>query len=119
MKKTNTLAAALVLLLITISACHHGYRTRTVRVSDGNASLKIEYCGDVDFNEDETGIISIEPEGYVKYRNNNKRFIAECDEDGDISYKIYDGSRRLDYNDEAAKDIIASAVKEIAEHYDR
>lgn len=120
MKKINTLAAALVLLLLTAASCHnHGYRTRTVRMNDDNASLKIEYCGEIDFNEDETGITAIEPEGYVKYRNNNKRFIAECDEDGDITYKIYNGSHRLNNNDDEARDIMASAVKEIAEHYDR
>jgi hypothetical protein len=119
MKKNNMLAAALVFLLITITACHYGYRTRTVRVSNDNTSLKIEYCGHVDFNEDETGIISLDPEGYVKYRNNNKRFIAVCDEDGNITYKIYDGGRRLNYNDGEAQNIMASAVKEIAEHYNR
>ncbi len=120
MKKTNSLAAVLVLLLISTAACyHHNYRTRTVRMNDGNRSLKIEYCGEIDFTTDERGIEAIEPEGYVIYRDNSKRFIAESDEDGDITYKIYEGGKRLHNNDDGAREIMASAVKEIAEHYDR
>ena len=120
MKKTTTLVTVLVLLLLsTVSCYHHGYRTRTVRVNNNDNDLKIEYCGDIDFNDDETAITSIEPEGYVKFRSNSKRFIVESDEDGDITYKIYKNGRRLNYNDDEAREIITAAVREIADHYDR
>jgi hypothetical protein len=119
MKKRNSILL-LSLLVILLSACHHhGHRIRTVRVNNNNETMKIEYCGNVSFNDDETAIEALSPDGYIKYRCNNKRFIVECDEDGDIEYSIYKGSRQLDNDDEDAKEIVNTAIKDIADHYNR
>ncbi len=120
MKKRNPFLTAILLTLLISTACHfhHGNR-RTVRVNNGNTSLKIEYCGEVFFNADETAIEEISPDGYVKYKRNGRRFIAESDEDGNISYKLYNGNNYLNYNDDNAKEFITDAVKEIAEHCKR
>lgn len=119
MKKRNFIPF-LGLLVFILSACyHHGYRTRTVRVNNDNESMKIEYCGNVSFNDDETAIEAISPEGYIKYRSNNKRIIIECDEDGDIAYSIYKGNHHLNNDDADAKEIVNAAIKDIADHYNR
>ena len=120
MKKRNPFITIILLLLLLSTACHYNnYRTRTVRVSNDNMSLKIEYCGEVIFNEDETAIEEIEPKGYVKYKKNDRRFVAESDDEGNITCKIYDGNRRLNYNDDNSKEFIVTAIREIARHYDR
>jgi len=117
MKKRNPFITVMLFVLLLSTACHfNNYRTRTVRVNNDNTSLKIEYCGDIVFNQDETAIQEIEPEGYVKYRRDDKRFIAESDEDGNITYRLYNGKKRLKFDDDNAKDFIANAIKEIAEH---
>ena len=120
MKKRNPFVTVLLLVLLISSACHfHRYSTRTVSVNDENSSLKIEYCGHVIFNDNETAIKEIEPNGYVRYKKDDKLFVAKCNEEGIISYKLRDGNIRLNYNDAGAREFIAAAVREIAGHYDR
>lgn len=120
MKKNSPFLTPLLFILLFSTACHfNSYRTRTVKVNDESVQLKIEYCGEITFSDDETAIEAIEPEGYVKYRRNDLRFIAESDEDGNITYKVYDNGRRLNHNDDNARALMADAVREIATHYDR
>ena len=120
MKKRNSFVTALLLLIIISMACNYqNQRTRTVKINNEDISVKIEYCGDIIFNDDETAIEEISPDGYVKYKKNGKRFIAESDEDGNISYKLYDGNMDLNYHDAEAREFIERTVREIAEHYDR
>lgn len=120
MKKRSPFLTSILLTLLISTACHfHNGHKRTVRVNNDNTTLKIEYCGEVFFNEDETAIEEISPDGYVKYKRNGKRFIAESDEDGNISYKLYNGDRYVNYTDDNAKEFIADAVREIAAHYNR
>lgn len=119
MKKRNSILL-LILAVFIFSACHHhGYRTRTVRVNNDNQSLKIEYCGNVSFNDDETAIETLSPDGYIKYKSNNNRIVVECDEDGDIECRVYEGNRRLNTEDEEAKEILRAAVRDIAAHDNR
>jgi hypothetical protein len=93
MKKRNLFLTPLLLLQLLSTACHYNnYRTRTVKVNNESVKLKIEYCGEIIFSDDETAIEAIEPDGYVKYRRNDQRFIAESDADGNITYKVYVGS---------------------------
>ena len=116
MKKRSSILL-LTLLVFLLAACHHhGYRTRTVRVNNNNESLKIEYCGNVSFNDDETAIEALSPDGYIKYKNNNNRIVVECDEDGDIECRIYRGNHRLNIEDEEAKEIFRAALRDIAAH---
>jgi len=119
MKKRHPLLFVNLLTLLLSVACNLGTQTRTISTSDGNASLKIEYRGEVFFNEDETAIDGISPRGYVKYKRNNNEFIAEPNDSGMVDYKIYFDDRRLDLNDTAAKEFFKTAMNDIADHYQR
>ena len=120
MKKKPPLVTILLLILLISTACHfHHHRIRTVRVNNDNSSLKIEYCGQVIFNDNETAIEDISPDGYVKYSKDDKRFVVRGNADGSISYRLSDDGMPLDYNDPDSKAFIARAVREIAFHYNQ
>jgi hypothetical protein len=119
MKKRHPLLFVNLLVLLLSVACNLGTPTKTISTSDGTASLKIEYRGEVFFNDDETGIDGISPRGYVKYKRNNNEFIAEPNDSGTVDYKIYFDDRRLDLNDTAAKEFFKTAMNDIADHYQR
>ena len=119
MKKKHPLLYVNLFALLLSVACNLGGHTRTISSSDGKESLKIEYKGEVSFNADGTIIDEISPGGYVKYKRNDNRFIAEPDDSGNVDYKLYFGDRRLDLKDSAAKEFFKTAMNEIADHYDR
>jgi len=118
MKKRNPFVTILLFVLLLSAACNfHRRHTKTVRISDGNTDIKIEYCGDIAFADDGESIEAISPEGYIKYRDNDTRFVAESDEEGNINYKLYNGHRRLSPHDDDAKAFMAGKLKLIEEHY--
>jgi NAD kinase len=119
MKKRHPLLFVILLTLLLSVACNLGVGTRTVHINEGNTSLTIEYKGEVFFTADGTAIDEISPGGYIKYRRNGKKFIAEPNDSGNVKYKLYFGDRRLDLNDSAAKAFFKTALNEIAEHYER
>ena len=119
MKKRNHFIAAIIFLLAIIATgCHHSrHRTTTIRVRNHNSTLKIQYAGKIVFNENETAIEYLSPNGFVKYRKDNQTFAVRRQGNGKLTYEIQDGNRWLDYNDAYAKVFVAKVVKEIAEHY--
>lgn len=117
MKKKSPFFILFLLLLLGGMACRFHGRTRTVNVNSNGETLKIEYCGHIDFNEDGTAVADIAPFGYIKYKHNNTRIYIESDEDGTLRYKVYNGGRRIHINDPEAQEILNSAVKEMEEHY--
>jgi hypothetical protein len=120
MKKKNPFFIVLLLIVLSTVACQfHGHRTKTVKVSNGDGYLNIEYRGDVQFTEDGTAIEAIAPSGYIKYSNNGQRLIVESDEDGTLRYKLYDGNHRLHKNDPRAGALMSQAVQLMHEHYYR
>ncbi|MGG9963909.1 hypothetical protein [Ferruginibacter sp. SUN106] len=119
MKKRHPLLFVNLLVLLLSVACNLGTQTRTISTSDGTASLKIEYRGEVFFNAEETAIDEISPGGHVKYKLNDNQLTAEPDDSGIVSYKLYFGERRMDLNDTAAKEFFKTAMNDIADHYQR
>ncbi len=117
--RNHIVAAVLILLVVIVAGCHLRHnRVRTVKVRNDRSSLKIQYSGKVVFNEDGTAIEQLSPNGFVKYKKDDEIFTVKRDGNGDLSYKLYDGSRNLNYNDDDyARDFAAKAIKEIAEHY--
>ena len=105
------------MLVLISTACHFGQRTRTVRISNDHSTLKIEYCGEIIFNDSGTAIKAISPDGYVRYKKDDKKFFAESNEEGEISYKLSDGNMSLNYKGAENADFRAAIVKEIARHY--
>lgn len=117
MKKKNPFFVLFLLVVIGTMACNFSGRTKTVKVSNGESTLKIEYHGDISFNEDGTAVDEISPDGYIYYKYNNQRVYIESDEDGNLRYKVYENGRRLNTNDASTSQLISNAVKKMEEHY--
>ncbi|MES2778068.1 MAG: hypothetical protein V4722_28090 [Bacteroidota bacterium] len=119
MKTRNHIVAGILLLVVAIATgCNfHNRRIRTVRVENDHSSLRIKYSGKIIFSEDQTEIEHISRNGFVHYKKDGKTFVVKSNDGGDMTYTIYDGHRRLHYQDEDAKAFVSEAVKEIAEHY--
>lgn len=115
--KNRIIAAFLILLVVVATGCHHRHnRKRTVRVNSDNSSLKIEYSGNIRFNEEQTVIEKISPRGYVKYRKDGKSFTAESDKWGIIHYRI--NNNEDDENESGNSKLVSEdVIQEIAMHY--
>jgi hypothetical protein len=103
--------AILVAGMIALAACTLGHHHHTTVVEKSNDHyLKIEYAGEVSFNNAGTAIESISRNGYVEYQNDDKKLEAKNDGRGGISYELYEGYNKLPF-DNKGKEFIAKAVK--------
>jgi hypothetical protein len=103
--------AILVAGIVVLAACTLGHHHHTTVVEKSNDHyLKIEYAGDISFNNAGTAIESISRNGYVEYQNDDKKLEAKNDGRGGISYELYDGYDRLPL-DNKGKEFIANAVR--------
>jgi len=119
MKKRHPLLFITLLAVLLSVACNLGSGTRVVSINNGSEILKIEYKGEIFFNAERTMIDEISPGGYVKYRRDNKEFIAQAADSGNVTYKLYIDDHRLDLKDSTSKEFFKSAMDEIADHYER
>ncbi len=119
MKKRHPLLYVNLLAVLLSVACNMGGHTRSIHSGDGKESLDIEYKGEVFFNPEETAIDEISPGGYIKYKKNDKKFIAEPNDSGNVNYKLYFDGKRVDITDTAAKEFFKTAMEEITDHYER
>ena len=99
------------LLAIVAAACqkHH----RIIESHSNKDFLKIEYAGNIYFNESKTAIINISPGGYVKYESNDNELEAKKGSTGRIIYKLSSGGRKLNADEAEGKAFIASAVQDM------
>ncbi|HSZ84889.1 MAG TPA: hypothetical protein VK787_02600 [Puia sp.] len=109
MKKIKLIILVFGLALFTAS-CHRG---NVMIMNDGENELSISYSGEIKFNDDETGIQSITPDGYLHYKKNDRKLNAECDYHGQIKYELSDNGRNIDLNSEDGKKILAIAVRDM------
>jgi hypothetical protein len=117
MKKKNPFFVLFLLVIISVMACNFNGRTKTVKVSNGESTLKIEYYGDISFNEDGTAVEEISPDGHIYYKCNDQKIYIESDENGTLHYKVYNNGHRLNTNDVETSQLISDAVKKMEEHY--
>jgi hypothetical protein len=99
-----------VIGMALLAACSFGRKHTTIVENSNNHYLRIEYSGQVAFNDDGTAIRSISPDGYVEYQNNDKKLEAKNNGHGGISYELYDGYNKINMDDNGRK-FIAEAVK--------
>lgn len=103
--------AILVAGMVALAACTFDHHHHTTVVEKSNDHyLKIEYAGDISFNDAGTAIESISRNGYVEYQNDDKKLEAKNDGRGGVSYELYDGYDRLPL-DNKGKEFIANAVR--------
>lgn len=99
-----------VMGIALLAACSFGRKHTTIIENSNNHYLRIEYSGHVSFNNEGTAIQSISPDGYVEYRNNDKKLDAKNNGHGGISYELYEGYTKVNLDDDGKK-FIAEAVK--------
>jgi hypothetical protein len=84
----------------------------TITIKSDDDYEQIKYGGKIELNEDESAIRNISPGGYIKYRHNEVRLLAEGGMQEKISYDIRDHGEQLDA-DAAGKRVIREAIREI------
>lgn len=80
-------------------------------INDG-ISLKMEYDGKITFTEDEKAIQSISSDGYLRYKKDDVKIIAESNSKGEITYEIYEDGEKIGLN-ERGKKLLAEAISEM------
>ena len=63
-------------------------KEQKIVVNSDNLSLEIIYAGEMEFNDDETAIKKMSPGGYLEYRRNGGKLLAETDSRGEIYYEF-------------------------------
>jgi hypothetical protein len=100
-------------LLFFFSACQRDngrvVGTTTINI-DGE--IKIEYSGDIKLNSSKNAFSSISPNGYVAYKNKDKKMVVESDANGCISYKINRNIKTSTLNTED-KTFVANSIDDM------
>jgi len=110
MKTIRSLLPILILFILA-AACHHS--GSSFIINDGKNKLEIQSSGEIKFNEDETAIQSISHNGYLKYRNNDKRMVVRYINNGEMKYDLSDDGRKLNPETAEGKKLIADAIQEM------
>jgi predicted transcriptional regulator len=108
---------AFCLLFLRIYLSWTGYGKKdgnegTMTISNGRDQEQINFSGIIKLNDEETGIQSISPGGYFKYRKNGEKMVAESNLHGEISYELFEGRNKLPI-DERGKKFLSEAIKEM------
>jgi len=105
-----TIMVAGVMLATSLTSCHTEKNTTTISMSTDNVSMKVQYSGLITFNTDKTGIRSMSPGSYLKYKKNSDKLMVKCDANGNITYELYDGSISTQPNDQS-RQLLIDAIK--------
>lgn len=77
------------------------------RFSNVFSSFDIQVKGDISVNDDDTGIKSISPGGYIKISKrtfgNKRTIIIESNTNGELSYEYYEGRKEIPFEPEGRK----------------
>jgi len=109
-------ALCLVLLRAYFSFTSHGQHNDnnngTMTVSMGDYYEQVKWSGKIVLSEDESAIASISPGGYLKFRENDAKLVAESNLQGEIAYTLYDGDATLSLYD-SGKHFISACIKKM------
>ena len=111
MKNLKLTIAALGFIAMA-AACGRPGRHVVISEGDNYGSVKIEYLGRTYFSDDSTTITRITPNGYVKYKKDDRSLIASRDGRGDILYQVNGGEKQTHLSN-ADKIFLAQAVKDM------
>jgi beta-lactamase regulating signal transducer with metallopeptidase domain len=99
-----------------VIASHGDNGVSTYTWNDGRRKLKVRLEGDIQFNDDETDIVSLSPGGYFEIVDQRDRthhvLEVEPDRDGNLDYTYYRDRIRRDFDDEG-RAWLAKALPEI------
>ena len=97
---------------LLLAGCGPGVK-RKIEINNDHVSIKIEYAGDVELAGNDSSIAYISTGGYVKYKREDIKMIAEPDGNGDITYKLYSGGSRQPM-DEKGKKMLVAIIQDMA-----
>lgn len=83
-----------------------------IRMSNGDVHEEIKYDGQIKFNEDETAIEYISPNGYLMFIRNDEKLIVESNYHGQLVYEFNDGGKKSSL-DENGKRVLAELIREM------
>ncbi|HTE23193.1 hypothetical protein [Flavitalea sp.] len=86
----------------------------TMRIFDGTNDQELSTKGKIIFNEAETAVESISPNGFLKYKNNDLKLKVELKE-GQIVYQLTEDGKNLNVNEANGKRVLAETIKAILE----
>lgn len=95
---------------ISYSDDNGGKGQHSISITDENGSLELKYSGEIVFNEAETSIKNISPDGFIRYKSNGQKFEAEPTGNGHVEYAINGGSKTIALSNEEAV-LVAKAIK--------
>ncbi|WP_212005065.1 hypothetical protein [Chitinophaga sp. HK235] len=90
----------------------NGIASGTINLNNDSVSLEIAYSGDIQLNEEGTAVKTISPQGFLKYKKNDKKFSAVSDKQGNIIYELSDAGKSPE-GDAARNAFIADAVRDM------
>ncbi|MGC4036891.1 MAG: hypothetical protein QM764_13110 [Chitinophagaceae bacterium] len=91
---------------------HNDDKHGTVTISIGDHKVQYKWFGKIALSDDERTIKSIQPGGYLKFKENDIRMSAESNVQGEITYSLYDGEHALPLND-SGRSFIASSLRKM------
>ncbi len=109
MKKIQVLT--FIIGFVLINACH--YRGNTMITSTDGETIEVHYNGDIRFNDDETAIQSISPNGFLMYKRNGREFEAQSNSHGEIEYKFYQDGSRVSLDQQDRQRFMAAAIQDL------
>jgi len=80
-------------------------------MDDGTNRVEVRYEGDIQFNEDETGIARISPGGYLEYWRNEDHLLAGMNDKGGLQVELYENGKPIDRASDEGKALEAKVIK--------
>ncbi|MFI5155287.1 MAG: hypothetical protein ACHQEM_03845 [Chitinophagales bacterium] len=109
MKKVQVLA--FIIGFILINGCR--YRGNTMITSTDGETIEVHYNGEIRFNDDETAIESISPNGFLMYKRNGREFEAQSNSHGEIEYKFYQDGSKVSLDQQDRQRFMAAAIQDL------
>jgi hypothetical protein len=109
----NLLTYLIVVLFTLFSYSCNRQRTTRMTIEDNNRLSQIEYAGNIVFNETNTGIIHLSPDGYFECHNNDDKVLVKSDKRGSITYQLNSEDPQTVLK-LTGRNLLHDAVKEIA-----
>ncbi len=98
-------------LALSVTACKHGTST-SIKTSDGEHTVAINYSGRLVFDSTQTRVVDIEPNGYLTIEKDGDEVGIHADSEGKLSYEV-NGHRDVTKLNDHEQQLIAEAIKTI------
>lgn len=118
-------AILIIVLLVSLAACEKGYKKSitttddngktsiTVTEKSGPQEKEIKIEGKVTFNDSLTEIMSLSPNGYVKYTKGNFKLEAKNDANKKPVVKLFKNGKEVTTEDKSIITTFEEALQEI------